>query len=319
LYQLVSLHTIRAQDELFRVNYQAIPESLQLSIHEIGLQTPLFLQKTGNYFRIISGFQRYHALVQAGQPFCPARIADEGIPELDLFILALKIQRACRALNALEVSRAIYKFAQVFAITKADLIKLYLPLLGCAPHEKTLELFQAIHFLSPELQQEFANDRASLELAMQLARLTMEEQSAFALLLRQLRLGKNRQHEFGILLMDLCRITKKNLTELLAVPALAEILQAPDLTASQKTEHLKNALWRLRYPRFSQAGQNLAHWFSDAHLPPNVQIKAPEYFADEIFSLQVKFATEQELAAAADLMSHLAQNGFIRRLLQIYE
>ncbi|OPZ76729.1 MAG: hypothetical protein BWY77_01835 [bacterium ADurb.Bin431] len=158
---------------------------------------------------------------------------------------------ALRPFSPLEASHAIAALSGPLSLSREEILRTWFPLMGLAPNPKLFSLYAPLRLLEPELQSALAADELAMETAGAMASAEPAERLAFWQLSRTLRLGKNRQREFWLLLSDIERIDKASLPQLLAQPEWRSLLEEQNLTPSQKTDRFKNLLMTRRYPAYS--------------------------------------------------------------------
>jgi len=119
-----------------------------------------------------------------------------------------------------------------------------------------------------EWQHALVEDHVPLDLAQSIVQMAGADRSAFWRLIAELRLGKNRQREFLLLLQDVARIQGKTLAQLIEAEAIDEIVRMEKLTPSQKAERLKERLWERRYPHYMATKKQFEELVKEAACPP---------------------------------------------------
>jgi ParB family chromosome partitioning protein len=94
-------------------------EELKKSIEEVGVLTPVIVQKIGERYQMIAGERRLHASKLAKKPTIPCIIRDANSEDLLKIALIENIQR--EDLNDIELARAYEKLRDDFFLTQSEI------------------------------------------------------------------------------------------------------------------------------------------------------------------------------------------------------
>ncbi len=312
LFDTIDTVQIDGDDRLFCLRPLEADPALAASIAVIGLTQPLRLQaRPDGLYRVVSGFHRLQAAHAAGLNSVPALIFDAAAETLEIFKWRLAEIAHSNPLPPLQVSHAIARLESGWSQSREDIIRTFFPLMRLAPSPKLYALYAPLHQLSLSLQRLLMQDALSLEIAVALAQRPASDQHCFHGVIQCLRLGKNRQREFWLLLTDLERIEKRPLTELMDKNPLAAILAEAVLTPTQKSDQLKSALMHLRYPTYSAAVDRYEKILRRAKLPPGIQLRPAPYFASDQFHLELSFRSARELRRRLRVLETMLEQGLI--------
>jgi ParB family chromosome partitioning protein len=308
----VDVNDIDFTDEKYRVTYQIKSPRLYDAIKTAGLLNPPLLQKRGDGdYRIVAGFRRCAVLRELGQVRCPAILASEADGDLDLFETAIRDNLSMREFNAVEVSRIINKLESDFHVPQQKVIDHYLPLLGYGRNPRVFDLFRPLVLFDGDWQKVISEDKISLDVCSALAQRPEGEKKAFFHILTNLRLGKNRQREFFMLLDDISRKDRTSVTDVIGQEALQKILHDEKLTFSQRTNCFKQELWKMRFPTFEKVNRQFESALSQAKLPPEVSLRPAPYFEGENFTISFTFKNETDYGQKLHILSRLRDDGII--------
>ena len=316
--QTVALEHIDGSDTTFQISDAVAAPELVESIRESGLLAPPILQRIENHFRIVSGFRRVAALRLLDFTATNCYIVHDSIKSLDLLYLVILENRAIRPFHPIQVSLIIQKLLG-FGVTEQEILLNDLPALGFGRNPRVYQLYKDLVTLEPPWRQAIIADQVALDLAAGMVVFTTTDQLELLAIFQRLKLGKNQQREFLALLKDLTRICKASLSTVLSDASLQTILNDEKLTPSQKAERFKAALWKRRYPNYSQVQERFTELLRCAKLPPGQQILPAPYFDHDTFQVTFSFREESEFIAHLERLRTAQQNGLISAMLELVQ
>ena len=296
-YVLLDIKSIDFTDQFYRYSSEKDLSPLTESIRKVGIVSPLIVEyKARSAYRLVTGFRRFQCLRNLNLQKFPALVADSAHSEEELLQISLQENLSVRSLNPVEISSLIQLLENNFSQTKEGIVKNYFPLLGRGRNPRVYDLYKPLKILPHEWQQAIIDEDVAVETAFEIAHEPRDVQLAFLDLIQSLRLGRNRQREFWMLIKDIARIQNREIVKFLDSQNLREIVTSEKLTPAQKTERYKTELWKLRYPRYSEVKEKYEALLRRAKLPPDVHLQPPSYFEGEKFSLTMTFKTVDDLA-----------------------
>lgn len=318
-FDLIPLAEIAAEDKTFRVALDPPDASLRASVAAYGLLQPLRLQpRADGRYRLISGFKRFQLVRELGWDQVPALVVSERQCDLDLFSASLQERLADhRPLSPLEIAEVLSKLRAVFSLSEESIVRDFMPSLGLGRNRAWLDRYLPLIGLDERSKNELLTDGWSLEFVFALPGLAAEERHHLLDLFKSLRLGKNKQSEMYSLIRDVCQMQGRSMGALLQQPEFAGILAGAELTITQKAERCKEALMRLRYPRFSRAQQAFHDLLKEAGVPPAVRISPSPFFHSEEVSIAISFKNEKEFRHCLGELQRLDAEGVIEKLVQL--
>lgn len=316
-YARVRLDAIDVADQSYCLAPHGDAAFLISSIREAGVINPPILQKKKNGFRIVVGFKRLRILQTLKVAEVDAFVVEAAESDLDVLLLAVRDRTSAGRLDAIELSLFIHKLQNNFGMSREDVIKHYLPLAGYGRNPRVFDLYANLHRLPAEWQEAVRSDQTPVDLANDLLEHPADERCEFFNLFQSLRLGKNRQREFVLLISDLARIAKTSIVKLFDSAPVRDILNDEKQTPSQKADRLKKWLWRERYPRFARASEAFAALLKDQKLPAGLSIQPPPWFEGERFSASFFFATEVEFRDHVTALQRLLDDGVVKKIIDM--
>lgn len=313
--QRLEWQCIDLSDETYKISATDDTATLSASIQEIGVINPIIVQEKESGFRIVCGFRRAGVLQQLKPASIDAFVIKGPVLDIDMFMYAAQDNRTFRNLNPIEISRIVYRLEHQFNIPQNIIISDYFPRLGLGKNPKLYVLHRDLYLLSEAWQQSIISDHTPLDVANTILKHTGEEQDSLYHLFSTLRLGKNRQREFLLLLSDIARIQKYSLKQLVAQQELEKLIANPKLTPSQKSDRVKSWLLEQRYPHFVKAKEEFENVLRDSKCPPNLQIQAPPFFEGEDIRVFFSFNSEDDYKAKLLYLQKLYDSQTVQQLL----
>ena len=293
-----------------------ISELIQ-SIKKMGILSPLLVQPiSDNNFRIVSGFSRFKAVKTLGIQNIPVFIKTTP-DDLELFKIAIQEQSVTKQLDAIQISFVIKKLEQGFNLLPEQIIHDFFPLMKLGRNPKVYQLHQPLHLLIPEWQKSLINDNISLDLAATFSDFEDKIQAAVYKFFTELRLGKNQQKDFWMLISDVSRIKGMTICEFLDEPNFQDILNQDKWTPAQKAEHCKQLLFSWRYPEFSKTKEKYETLLSEAKLPPEIRVQAPPSFEGNSFNVFFSFKNLQEYQNHLNTLQSMQDKHIIEKMLEL--
>jgi hypothetical protein len=317
-YREISLEAIDWEDETFRISEELDSNAVLDSLKEIGPLNPLVLMDKEPHKIIVCGFRRGRALKRLGYSRILARVlSEENHTRTQLFELALWDNLSHRQLNPLEKARAIYKLQEVCGVSGEILTKIYLPILGLAPHESVLHAHLALHGVRPGLRQCLADSRLTLSSVETLSKTPDATQDAFASLMARIRLSASSQRKFLGLLEDLTAIAESPLNAPLDNPEVSIILDDERLSLFQKGDGLFEVLYRLRNPRLSQAWERFYAKKKQFGLPGSIRLTPHPFFETADLHVEFDASDSKRFRELADALQKASQSPELEELFQL--
>lgn len=318
-FVVVPVATIAAEDETFRIALDPPDALLRAGVAAYGLLQPLRLQsRADSRYRLVSGFKRFQLVREMGWDQVPALVVSEQQSDLDLYTSSLQERLAAeKSLSPLEIAEVLSKLRVIFSLSEERVVRDFMPVLGLGRNRTWLDRYLPLTGLDERSKSELLTDGLSLEVVFALAGMAVEERHHLLDLFKILRLGKNKQSEMYSLIRDVCRMQGQTLGALLQRPEWTEILSGSELTFTQKAERCKEALMRLRYPRFSSAQQAFQDLLKEAGAPPALRIVPSPFFNSEEVSIAFSFKNEKEFRRCMGELQRLDAEGVIEKLVQL--
>ncbi len=280
-------------------------EQLSTSIRKTGIINPLHVEPlNGGQHRIVCGFRRAHAAIEAGIENLPCWIRMR-CSHSDLFVESLLDNIGSRPLHELEKASAVAKLIQNFRISRQKVVEEFLPLLGIRPTPFHLQRSLNIDQLPDRLKRATVESRLELDSALAIKHWTETEQQTFLGLQSRYRLNVNTQKKLTELLDELRRKTGGSATEIWE-EAIGEREPGSDETPGAEFEQAFRSLLRRRMPRLSALEDQYRALKAALRLPPAVRLQPPAYFEGDRLTVSFSAANAREFREAAERLRSAA-------------
>lgn len=313
----VSISQIDFSDLTYVFTFKPEVGDLAASIGRIGLIHQPLLQEKGESFKVVSGYKRILALKKLDKEGFQAKIAKEEVNELKLFLFTLYENLGTRSLDEVERSTVVAKLINQFGLPHSKVRDEILPLLGLGRSDKVLDLYLALAGMEKEIKEEAVQDRLSLETVKMLAQMAKPERQKVFPWIKGLRLGKNRQKGFLILLWDLAKLKGLSPSAILEDSRVEEIMIRKDWPPPVKAQMVEEYLKGERYPVYKKAKDEYKKAVKELKLPQNFSLNPPPYFEGEEYEIKFKFKDKTDLQQAISYLAHLCKGRALERLLSI--
>lgn len=313
----VSISQIDCSDLTYIFTFRPEIKALVASIGRIGLTNRPLLQEKEGGFRLVAGYKRVLALKRLGKEGFQAKIAEEKVDGLRLFLFNLYENLGTRCLDEVEKSTVAGKLINQFGLSRSRVRNEFLPLLGLGQSEKVLELYLSLAKMEEEIKEVVAKDRFSLEVVNLLAQFPKTEREKIFPWIKGLRLGKNKQKGFLILLGDLARLKGPFPSDILESPKVREIMAREDWPLPVKARKIEEYLKGERYPVYRKVEEKYKKVVKELNLPPNLSLNPPPYFEGDEYEMRFKFRDKSDIEKAVGYLSQVCKAEALKKLLSI--
>ncbi len=300
-FEWVAVADIACCDDTFVVTYRPDMASLECSVEQAGVLTPVHLrqEKTGR-LQIICGSKRILACQQVGRTEVPALIYQaEDLSEEAALQFALYDNLGCRTLNAVEKGRLLWRLRYRHQYAVEELVGELCSLLDLPPRAEIVEAYCTLVTLDDALQAATTEATLPLETALWIGEAGEADQQTLLTLFTGLRLGQNRARELERLIREICHRDDGGITRLWQELGIGDILAISTLSGPQKVERIRGELRTRRYPQFSAHERKFQEALQDLRLPPQVSWQPPPHFDGHQYQVNFRFGTHEELQAYA--------------------
>lgn len=316
---LVHIDLSSAGWDEFIFTYPFAPGPVKESIAAIGLQQPVVVTPLKKRFRLIIGVRRVLACRELGWQEIPAIVQPPQSRE-QLLWLSLHEKAGSRPLNALEKSRVLQRFAELWQGDVERLQNEICPLLGLPATAAAVESHLFLKEFPAAQQEDIAAGRLTPQHADLLRPLPPEDRRAAA------------EHLFGTqriplreareIIENAAGLAARHGTRVLEVferPEVREIFLRDDWSPRQRTHELRTLLHRERFPQLSsreERFEDLAKLLAGGH---RLDIKPPRYFAGDDLTVSFRARAPEEVASVLQTLNEAERKGLWQKLFALLQ
>lgn len=318
--QNIKTDQIDQTDQTFGYTFNRDGEQLEASIRKMGVLQPVKLQPISetSLYRIITGFQRVQTANKLKIKEIPAIVFDEQGPKtLDFFTQSIHENSLTRIFNPVEIALALSKLVQQFQVPENDIVENYFPLLGLGKNNRLLSRYLQILELDESIKIALAADLLGIEMAQRLTEISEADRKLIFSVFESLKLGKNRQREILNFFRDIANLKEVSYVQIGHQINLDKILNDESLQTPLKTEAIRTALYRLRYPRLSEVETKYQEIIKRLKVPASVKIVPFPFFEETRFSVQFNFRNQAELQKRVKALSRMADDPAVDELTKL--
>ena len=299
----VACRKIDTVNASYRISTADNIEPLVNAIAAVGLIQPPVVVPAGDGFVIVSGHRRVLACMHLGLPKIAVRIPEPLPSALDLVRLAVSENSSHRQLNPIEMARSV-----------ALLKPFYATLDGLAAAAKDLSLPTNPEYLKklvllatlPEpIQEQIVEGRIAPPTALDLIDLDSDSALALADLFGALQLSLSKQREVMNMAKEVAARDEVSVAEVIGEAAIKALFKDEDLDRSQKSQQLRLALRKRRFPSMVEADRRYMGLVKSLPLGKYWRLTPPRYFESQTFEIKGVIGNLKELEKAKSQLEKL--------------
>ena len=291
----VSLDRVETGGGPFCMSYGRTVDDLARSIAQVGLvHTPLLVEIDGR-LEIVTGHRRIDALKSLGTHRAACRrLPPHSVSRRRCLLIALHENLLVRTFNPIEIGMALERLCGHFP--ESEVISDYLPLFGLNRNPETLRRHRTLtRDVEPAMQAAVARGTFSLRAVQKLLQLPEKLCQDIFDLLQRFILNTNQQTQAIDYIADMVLDRKEPITNLLAHPAIREILDPGLQNPPQQARRLLHFLRSRRYPRLVAAEERFRQEAANLCMPKGVTLRAPPFFEACDYRLEILFHSRKQL------------------------
>lgn len=306
--QVVPLGDIDAQDRSLALSRPwQLEESLLTSIRRHGILAPLRLRtRPESRLQLVHGFRRFEAARQLNLPSVPALVCSDPNP-LRLFRQAIEENRTSRGLGDLEKAAALWTLKYRFDVPEIRLVEEFLPLLDLKPDRRHLQMHLELAELPDSLQRALGQGLEA-ETALRLCRHPSDFQQLCCRIIRDHRLGKNRQKELVELLDEITAASGDSAAEVWGQTGAAEAERQADLSTADRWKRALALLRQRRYPALWRHQARFEELKSTLRLPPQIRLQPPPHFEGSSLEIAMTIRRPDQLAGLSEELKRISDS-----------
>ena len=294
------------------------PDTLALSIKELGITHPVLLARKDKKYQIVCGHRRVECARLLKLETLPAWVLEGEPPPAQMLQRNLLENRAQRTYSDIEKGWIIHELKEA-EIPEADIIKEYLPLLGLERSKKLFaDLSQCATF--PESLSTLLHGlNLPLRVFSILFRWNEASRAAAETLLGTLLPGVNKCRE----LLELTDETavKENTSpyEILNRKEIQIPLNNTDLPVNKKYEAVHQQLRLWRYPVLTDLQKQVYRAIDQMKLDSRIKLRTPENFESDQFKIELNFSSRDELLKQVEQLFRVTDAEALDELIRIFK
>jgi len=267
------------------------PGTVLHSLEAVGLQQPVVLAEQEDKYVIVIGVRRLLACRELQWKKVPAVVLRNASPE-NLLWRGLQEKQGGRALNAMEKSRVLQRFAAIWEGDLERLQKEICPLLGLPPTMEAVESYLFLKKVPDQLHAGIAEGRLTPQHTDLLRPLRPEDRRVAAeKLFGAHRVSLQEAREILENASSLAARENRRVRDIFERPEVQDIFVRESHTPRQRTQLLRTWLYEHRYPQLSALQQKFEELAQALAADKPVTVKPPRDFEGQ--EITVSFQAQQ--------------------------
>lgn len=313
-HDCIKLTEVDWDDDTFAIHSHLSGELLESSLQRFGLLNPpwVWMGQRGTY-AIIDGFKRLHWMRDRGASEVVCLVFPGTVDVGRLWMRRIEEKLFGPPLNVAEKAQIIARLAGL-GIGERDLFSA-LRILHVAPRQEVIAQWLRLADSDRRLLEAVAAEQVCERAALDLADWEQSSQEQSLILLQELRCSASIQMQILEQISEIAFSRDRSRSDVLADPKLENIRRHPDWNHRQKTQAVRELLYRWRFPRLRMREQQFAHDLQSALLPTGVRLIHPPAFEGLQWQLQIAFSQPEELAGLLQSAQEFARSKYLPKLL----
>lgn len=309
----LNLAQIDSGDGLFRITTRENVDDLVKSIREVGLlNAPLLIDKKTGY-RIVCGFRRVEACRRLDWSHVKARILDFNSKPIECVKIAITDNLFQRPLNLIEQSRSIEMLSRFYPDVQS--LSKELSVLGLPYQETIVRKIKNLCRLPTSLQNNILSNMIPLAMALELNKMSSDDQSAFSRLFSLLKMSLNKQREVVTLVKEVALREDISITQVLENTDIKKILTHEAFDNNQKVRKIRVYLKQRRFPALTAAEKAFELHKRKLTLGNGIKLLGPAHFEGTTYKLQLSFKSRAELKDLKTDFEALIENPSLKKII----
>ncbi|MGH7494818.1 MAG: ParB/RepB/Spo0J family partition protein [bacterium] len=289
------------------------------SIQSVGLQQPVVVAAERENYAIVIGVRRLLACQQLAWQDIPAIVVREETPE-NLLWLSLQEKRGGRALNAMEKSRVLQRFAGVWEGDLERLQKEICPLLDIPPTNAAVESYLFLKQVPDHLQSDVAGGRLTPQHTDLLRPLRPEDRRvAVDRLFTEHRVTLQEAREILENASSLAARENRRVRDIFDRPEVKDIFAREPYTPRQRTTMLRTWLHQQRYPQLSALEQKFDKLAQTLAADQPIAVKPPRDFEGQEITVSFRAQQPKEIQDIVATLKEADKRGLWKKLFALLQ
>lgn len=310
MFQEVEISSIDLKDQKYKYGTSHIPEELARSIDQLGILNPVKLLRSVNGYTVITGWKRILLChKQKKSKLINALVFDQdGLSETDIILISIYDNYG--RLNDLEKAELL-KMLRVYAdLSKEDIAKNYMPLLGIPGSYRNYEKYLALADLSDEIKESYYSEKYSIEHLFLLSDMFNpdERTCVYRNTFDRYRLNLNESREI------LKNIKEIALRERIGIYDIMDEIFCSGNSNITKSD-FRTILKKRRNPLLGRLESEFRNLMCTLDTGENISLFHHPYFETNDLELRIRIKNSDELKNSLELLNKEIKNGKIDSLL----
>lgn len=129
-----------------------------------------------------------------------------------------------------------------------------------------------------------------------------------------LKLGENHMRDLMDWLEEIALRDRLTIEAILATESITEIESNPRLGRADKVKRIKEAVWRLRFPRLAQTEDLIRARIQELKLHPGIRLTTPAGLEGGRLRVELSAATSEELKGLTDKLAAATGTNTVREI-----
>jgi ParB/RepB/Spo0J family partition protein len=288
------------------------------SIRAVELQQPIVVAEMDKQYRLVIGARRVLACQELGWKKIPALVRRNESRE-QLLWLSLQEKAGGRALNAMEKSRVLQRFAILWHGDVERLQNEICPLIGIPSTVEAVETYLFFKEFSEKHQEDLAVGRLTPQHAELLRPLPPEDRRAAAdKLFGERRVPLPEARELVDNVSSLAARDGVRVKEVLERPEVQELFVQENYTPRQRATQLRTYLQHERFPQLSITEEKFAQLTASLE-KHKINVRPPRFFEGTELTVTVRAGEAEDINAATAALQEATKRGLWKKLFALLE
>lgn len=313
-YRTVLLDLINWKDERFAITSYLSSPLLDQSLERWGMLAPPWLWDTGEAgCTIVDGFKRLAWARDRRLSSARCLVFPQESDFQRLMLLRLETKLCSLALNVAEKAQVLA--ALVRCALSENILQEYLPRLHLPARREVIGPWCRLAASPSRLLQSAALGTVCERAALVLADWEDDARNEGLAILEQLRCSASIQMEILEHVSEIALREGKPRVTVLTDPTVTGLLQDRHSNHRQKTQALRTALTRMRFPRLAAREMEFRETLARANLPGSIRLLPPPAFEGDGWQLTLSFSNPHELRRVLPKATAFASSPLLEEIL----
>jgi ParB family transcriptional regulator, chromosome partitioning protein len=262
-----------------------VPDTLEQSIHKVGILHPPVLVQSGETYDVVCGRKRIQCAQNSGQSHFLCGILPQDSSKKTILTFLLEDQVSHAPLSLPEMA-CFLKLCLDHMDREEALEMLPGEIL---PRLNTGHVLSLLEF-DDDIQRQIHYGHVTDKIIFDLLKLNQADRRRMVFLVGLLQLGGNKQKRLFALCRDISLRENISISSLLDQPDIRAILEHNEMNVPQKTNRLLSQLQKRCYPQSTAARENFQAQVLELNLPDTCDISPSPFFEKDEVTLSLRFS-----------------------------